>query len=354
MDLPLPAPSPRPWTVTERNGAWALLGTVGLFAAFYVVGRAERAVDPGADRATRFVYEATETTTRLLAVAHTIVATVFLATSAKVRSARGASTLAGLALLSVALCLGFSALGGREGGVAMGLFAFYFLLHDLRDEAWFYGSNGDAPPDEARRAGRRLGGFVLCVLLATLAVGVAVGLRRPTRLLGIAAWSDAARIACAGAVALAALGVAHLCLRSFGGGRVAGVRDEARRHRPLVVALVGVYAVFFGGIALTGRFYALVAMHVVIWYVFTLRRLASAPRPADPPRPFTWRWMRSTVTGFNVLHLGIVGLLAAAGVVWAFAFHNDPALPGFRLLLARDAFPYWTLVHVTLSWMPRR
>lgn len=354
MDATLLVPARRSLTTTERNGFWALLGTVGLFAVFYAVGRAERAADPAADRTTRFVYEATETTTRLLAVAHTLVATLFLATSTKIRSARGATTLVGLALLSVALCLGFSALGGREGGVAMGLFAFYFLLHDLRDEAWFYGANGDAPPEEARRAGLRLGGFVLGVLLATLALGVAIGLRRPTRLLGIAGWSDGARIAAAGAVALAALGAAHLCLRSFGGGRVAGAPGEMRRHRPLVVALVGVYAVFFGGIALTGRFYALVAMHVVIWYVFTLRRLATAPRPAVAPRPFTWRWMRSTVAGFNVLHLGIVGLLAAAGVVWAFAFQNDRALPGFRLLLARDAFPYWTLVHVTLSWMPRR
>lgn len=354
MDATLPLPGRRPLTVTERNGFWALLATLALFGVFYAIGRVERAVDPGADRTSRFVYEATETTTRLLAVAHTLVATLFLVTSSKVRSRRGAATFGGLALLSVALCFGFSALGGREGGIAMGLFAFYFLLHDLRDEAWFYGANGDAPPEEARRAGLRLGGFVLGVLLATLALGVAIGLRRPTRLLGVAGWSDAARIACAGGVALAALGAAHLCLRAFGGGSVAGAKEGARRHRPLVVALGGVYAVFFGGIALTGRFYALVAMHVVIWYVFTLRRLATAPRPPVAPRPFTWRWMRSTAVGFNVLHLGIVGLLAAAGVVWAFAFGNDRALPGFRLLLARDAFPYWTLVHVTLSWMPRR
>lgn len=353
MDAVLPPPRRRALTVTEKNALWALAGTLGLFGLFWAVGEAERAATPRVDRAARFVHEATETTTRLLAVAHTLVATLFLATSAKVRSPRGAATLLGLGVAAVAACLGFAALGGRQGDVAMGLFAVYFLLHDLRDEAWFYGANGDAPPDEARRAGRPLAGFVLCVLLATAAAGVALGVRRPTRVLGLDAWSTGARVAVAGAAVAVALGAAHLCLRAFARGPVAGAPAEARRHRPLVAVLVGVYAVFFASLALTGRFYGLVATHVVIWYVFTLRRL-HASRPTPAPRAFTWAWVRATPAGFHTLHLGLLGLLAAAGATWAFAYGNDRSMTGFRLLLARDAFPYWTLVHVTLSWMPRR
>ena len=344
----------RTLTVTERNAAWALVGTLGLFALFWGLGRLERAALPSTDRAARFVREATETTARLLAVAHTLVATLFLVTSAKVRSARGATTVVGLAVASVALCLGFAALGGRAGGVAMGLFAVYFLVHDLRDEAWFYGANGDMAPAEARRAGAALGGFVLFVMLATAAGGVAVGLPRLTTPLGLASWPVAGRVAAAGAGVLAALTVAHLCMRAFARGPVRGAPAEARRHRPLVVVLLGVYAVFFASIALTGRFYALVATHVVLWYVFTLRRLATAPPPATPPRMGSWTWMRSTVAGFNALHLGLMGLLVALAAAWAFGFRNDPELTGLRLLLSREAFPYWTLVHVTLSWMPRR
>ena len=344
----------RPLTVTERNALLALLGTVGVFALFFAFGALERAVTPSADRAARFVREATETATRLLAVAHTLVATLFLATSQKVRSARGAATLAALAGAAVVACLGFGALGGREGGVAMGLFAVYFLLHDLRDEAWFYGANGDAPPAEARRAGLALGGFVLCVMLATAAAGLAIGLPKLARPLHLATAPVALRVAVAGAGVAAALVAAHLCLRAFARGPVAGARAEARRHRPLVVVLLGVYGVFFASIALTGRFYALVATHVVIWYVFTLRRLATAPPPATAPRVGSWTWMRSTVAGFNALHLGLLALLAGLAAVWAFGFANDPSMTGLRLLLSREAFPYWTLVHVTLSWMPRR
>jgi hypothetical protein len=341
-------------TVTERNALLALVGTLGVFAVFFAFGALERAVTPSADRAARFVREATETSTRLLAVAHTLVATLFLATSSKVRSARGAATVAALAVAAVAACLGFGALGGREGGVAMGLFAVYFLLHDLRDEAWFYGANGDAPPAEARRAGLALGGFVLCVMLATAAAGVAIGLPKLTRPLHLAAAPAAVRIGLAAAGVAAALVAAHLCLRAFARGPVAGARAEARRHRPLVVVLLGVYGVFFASIALTGRFYALVATHVVIWYVFTLRRLATAPPPAVAPRVGSWTWMRTTVAGFNALHLGLLAVLAGLGAVWAFGFENDPSMTGLRLLLSREAFPYWTLVHVTLSWMPRR
>lgn len=353
MTAPLAPASRSGLSRTESNALLALLGTLGLFLLFYGVGELERGLAPGQHRTTRFVREATETTTRLLAVAHTLVATLFLLTSAKVRSPAGAGTFAALGALSVAACLGFAALGGREGGVAMGLFALYFLLHDLRDEAWFYGVNGDAPPNEARRRGASLAVFVLGVMLATFAAGLGLGLPRLTRSLGLLGAAPALRVSLAVAGATLALLVAHLALRRFSGGPVRGAPAQARRHRPLVVVMLGVYAVFFASIALTGRFYALVATHVVIWYVFTLRRLADAT-PAAAPRPWTLRWMRTTVVGFNALHLGLLVLLAGAAAVHAFAFGNDRSATWLQVTVSRDAFPYWTLVHVTLSWFPRR
>jgi hypothetical protein len=339
----------RPATVTERNALLALVGTVGVFALFFAVGALERAATPSADRAARFVREATETATRLLAVAHTLVATLFLATSQKVRSTRGAATLAAPPCSR----LGFGALAATTTAWPWACCRL-LLLHDLRDEAWFYGANGDAPPAEARRAGLALGGFVLGVMLATAAGGVAVGLPKLTRPLHLATVAPAVRVAVAGAGIAAALVGAHHCLRAFARGPVEGAPAEARRQRPLVVVLLGVYGVFFASIALTGRFYALVATHVVIWYVFTLRRLATAPRPAPAPRVGSWTWMRTTVAGFNALHLGLLAVLAALAALWAFGFANDPSMTGLRLLLSREAFPYWTLVHVTLSWMPRK
>ena len=31
----------------------------------------------------------------------------------------------------------------------------------------------------------------------------------------------------------------------------------------------------------------------------------------------------------------------------------DAALSAFYVTLSRDAFPFWTIMHVTLSWLPR-
>src|SRR5262245_44223928 len=115
-------PTRRPLTTTEKNVLWAAAGTLGLFAVFALVGWIERGVAPALDRTQRFVYEPMETVVRLLAVAHTIVATAFLVTSPKLRSARGAALFAGLAALAIPACLGFVALGGRDSEVAMGAF----------------------------------------------------------------------------------------------------------------------------------------------------------------------------------------------------------------------------------------
>ena len=64
-------------------------------------------------------------------------------------------------------------------------------------------------------------------------------------------------------------------------------------------------------------------------------------------------WVRTTQTGFQTLHLGLLVVLMAIGVVWAYAFHNDAAHHAMWVLVSRDAFPYWTIMHVTVSFTPR-
>ena len=346
------APARRRWTATETQVVVAVAATALLVGLFEVVGRLERLAAPDVERAGRLVRDATETTTRLLAVAHTLVATWFLLTSRRMREPAERRRVAALGALGVALAVGFSKLGGRDSELAMLLFTVYFFLHALRDEAWFYAALGDAPRDEADAAGRRLGGAMLVVLAASFVAAGAVGAARAGRITGLASLPTAARLA-VGAAAVAAAAVAvHRLLRGLPRPAGAGVGAGVSRHRPLVVALAAAGATTAASLALTGRFYAVVALHVVAWFVFTVRRLRAAP-PSPRPSVGSLAWARTTATGFVVLHVVALLVPCAVAATWALAARNDPSWTAAAALTSRDAFPLWTIVHVTLSWTPR-
>lgn len=344
------AVSSRRLTATESNWLWGVVLTVAGVALFTIVGEVEDAL-LAAPRRAQLVWSPSETLTRFLAIAHTIVATLFLLTSRRVRSVAGVAWVAGLAVAGVVLCLGFSALGGL--GAALGVIAFfaYFLLHEVRDELYFYRVNGDAPPVHDRRPRPSLwpwAGLLLAGILVTFAVGILAGARaRRVQITGVILPAHAVI-----AVVMLAAGVASavVMLRRLRAGGLAGWRDALGQHRPLIVVLAGLYLVMVGGFALTGRAYAVVAVHVMIWFVFALRRM-----PAHGPRPprFTWRWVRGTRAGFTALHAGVFAAVVAAAGLWAFGLGNaeEPAI--FGAILSRESFPYWTIMHVTLSWVPR-
>jgi hypothetical protein len=96
----------------------------------------------------------------------------------------------------------------------------------------------------------------------------------------------------------------------------------------------------------------IVILHVVGWYVFTIRRLRER-RPAATPPAWTWGWFRGTATGFRTLHLGLVAILLVTAIVWAKGFGSDPSILPVRLFLDQDFFAGWTLLHVTVSFRPR-
>jgi hypothetical protein len=71
-----------------------------------------------------------------------------------------------------------------------------------------------------------------------------------------------------------------------------------------------------------------------------------------PPR-FSWAWLRHTGPGFRFLHHALVLTFLGLAVWWAYGFDNDPGRQGLWALLSKDAFPYWTIMHVTMSWTPK-
>jgi hypothetical protein len=296
----------------------------------------------------QLIWSPVETLTRFLAIAHTIVATLFLLSSRRVRTPAGLRWITGLAALGVLLCLGFSAMGGL--GAALGVVAFfaYFLAHEVRDELFFYRITGDAPRTRRDRAPWRWVALLVAGIMVTFAVAFLAGAR--ARRLGVVGPLPLPQMLIAltmlGVGAAVGLAAVRRLIRDAGGWRRALAAD-----RPLIVVLGGLYLVLMGGFVVTGRGYMFVAVHVTVWFVFALRRMEA---PAGlPPRPFTWPWLRATRPGFITLHGGVMAAVVVAAACWAFGFANasEPAL--FGMILSRESFPYWTIMHVTLSWLPR-
>ncbi len=343
----------RPISTTERNWGLALLLTAAFVGVLWLASQAERYAGV-ADRRTGFVWNASEASARILAVTHTIVATAFLLTSRQVRSRRGVSWLAALAALSVAVCLGWSALVDWSPALSAVLFTGYFIAHDVRDEAFFYDANGDvarAPPANPARPALVVFG---AVLLGTLGLAVTLGIGGGKRLMGPLA--DARlpiRIALAAAVVALLAAATRSLLRRDGIRTPEDWRAYVGAHRPIAVAYALVYAVILFSPMVTDRIYLVVSVHIVLWWVFAARLLHAAKRPDPAPRPLSWRWFRTTPTGFHLLHAAVLALVVVAGAVWAFRYANDRSETALRVLAGKKSFYYWTLVHVTLSWIPR-
>lgn len=342
---------------TERQWLLALAITAALVGLFALFGALERQASSGLDRAARFVWNSSETPTRFLAVAHTLVATSFLLTSKKVRRPRTALGFVACAALGVAACLGFRALGGMDNVIAGFLFYAYFIAHELRDEGYLTGRNGDAGPAAAPGPARWLEWtpalLVVLFLIAVGATGVAFG-GAARRLTGqFAVLSPTVRIAGSLLVLVLAILAGRAVLARAARLEQTTILGHLSRRRPRVFVSAGLLFVLLVGAVLTGRVYLIVAVHVVWWAVFSFDGMRRAPRPAVPPRAFSWAWVRTTPRGFVVFHAAVMLVVVGVGAAHALLSQNDPSWAFARLLSGREAFPYWTLMHVSLSWLPR-
>lgn len=352
------APPRRPLTITERNWLTAFAIVVGSAVLFYALQAVELSVGH-TDRAEAFVYHPIETPMRMVGLAHFLVAIAFVTTSRAMKSASSWAWLLGLAAVGVGLCLLFARAGGVYAKLPNALFFTYFLLHEFRDQTFFYDANGDLPRGaDAKRVKRDILGIPLLCLGAIAAVffagaGFSIGgaRRYQEALLGWLPpeWRAVGGLLPAVLVLLAAWRWCRRIDRSYDGG----VKAFLKTHRPLLLVFGGILTVLLLDITLNRRAYAIVTLHVAAWYVFVLAAYTRRPPPAPAPKAPTWRWMRSTPAGFNLFHLGLLGLVIAGAVVWAYATRNDPSVSVANVVLSREAFPYWTIMHVTVSWLPR-
>jgi len=347
----------RGWTATEVNwlkAAGLVVGSVVLFAAFHA---AEGWWGQGAGT-DRLLTRAVENSMRCVALPHFIIAFLFMTTSRRMRGVAWA-WLGGLAVAGVGLCLLFHEAGRDRAHIPAALFGLYFLVHEFRDEVFFYRANGDAPEGlDADALRREVRVVPLALLFGGLAVTFCLGAFRIGRVQDFTEpffglLPDPIRWVL-GAGALVAFGghVARLVLRARR-RQEGGVAGFFSKHRPIVVVFGGILLIFLLDMALFEKVRSIVILHVTAWYVFTMYQFSKRPAPEPAPRPFTWSWIRATPKGFAFFHIGLFVLITLGCVVWEYGFGNDPEQVGFQVVLSREAFGYWTIMHITLSFVPR-
>ncbi len=313
-----------------------------------------------------------ETPMRLFGMPHIMIGTLFLLSSRRMAGAKSWLTLTGLAAIGVAFCWLFYEYGTVEKlektasfgqvvarephPVALLIFYFYFLIHGFRDEAFFYKAYGDMPKAAGATHER------LMVVLQMLMLGLLISLALPAYVIYgkfrpefshpaleqmfPASWPYPFWFA---VTFLPMLAIAVFALKRIARQFDDGLRGLWRMHWPLLTVFAistGIIIIALGTGPWTFNF--VVLMHFVGWYLFGRYSLNKRP-PAQPPKG-VWQWMRTTRTGFTVLHLGLAAVFILLVAVGVYAYGKQGTLD---LLFGSKTFYYWTIMHVTLSFFPR-
>jgi hypothetical protein len=344
------AEQPRVRTATERNWLYSLLLVVGSVAVFY--GGYLLEMDRGLwNREIRLVRDPSESAMRFTALSHFAVALLFMSTSRRMKKAKSWLWFAASLAAGIVLCLGYAQLGVVNPLVATTFFFTYFLVHDFRDQVMFYVANGDAG-ELSDRAGRMLGVAPLFLIGAGVAlVTVAAAFGAPGTGPALPTFGNVGPQTrmMIGSTLFATLIVAcGIFVKAWRNAFATPLREVLRRHRPILMVFGGSILVLAVSAIAGASGDAIILLHVCSWYVFTIHQLKKR-KPAVAPRFFTWNWIRSTMSGFNFVHIGSFIVFVILGAIWAYGFRNDTTMGAFAVTVGRVMFPYWTILHVSVS-----
>lgn len=354
--------------VTRANFLRASFWTAIIVFVFWCGYQIERNVLHRGPANIRYIREASEAAMRYITIPHILIGFMFLVSSKNNRSMRQRLWTVGLLAAGAALCVFYRLGGGPTDVVLSAGVYFFFLVHELRDEAMFYTVLGEAAPIPDKAAFRNFVRAMIALIICSLAVVViapaSFGIyaeKLRLKATGIAsmrlaetAWLQgslpmSAKIACCVVpIATVAVGYAFVLrkyARVFG---YASVKAFTEAHSRLFFVMFGVAAVLGAALLLTQRAYSLILFHVVAWYIFASYQFSKHP-PKEAPQSW-WVWMRTTTSGFRTLHIGMAAVLMVVGLVWTLAMNQHPALVW---LLAPESFLYWTLMHIMVSFVPR-
>jgi hypothetical protein len=281
---------------------------------------------------------------RTLGLAHFAVGWLFLFTAPGLRTGRSLARLAGWSLVGAALCALYHLGGAGRNPLVVMAFYSLFLVHEAGDEASLFRRSGEAPAGPAADRFLRALGWTAGLGLTAALTGVHLLLGHGLRQDAFLAATPPAPLALGWlAVALAGVVAAartlHLGRQTFGSGA-----DAAGQCAPLL----GIYATIFlilmlGSLLGSVGLNVIILLHVAAWLVFVHRQLGENPRPA----PGLWPWLRRTPAGFLTLHLGAAGLIL---VLFTLRVHVWDRSGWGCELLAKNSFPYWSLMHITMAF----
>ncbi len=294
-------------------------------------------------------------------VAHFTIAFLFSWTSASVSEPGGRrSILLGLGIGGILCFVSYSGHAWAPIVFPSGFVAIFFLVHELRDEYLFSRSYGDVPP---RSGFDRRGLFFLlaAAVCGALAVVWTVPFIRQSQrqvelfqpLFDLNAPTTAPKLTWwLGPVLVLSLLGATL-LRQALRRRGLSLAGFWLAYRPLGLVYAGIALILLAGVQLEKALFPIVLFHVMAWWVYTSKWLELHGRE-EGPRQLGWvTWFKQTQRGFQTLHVGLTVLVAALAVVWAYGFGRS-SQNVLAWLLTVDGFNYWTIMHVTASFVPRR
>lgn len=361
-------PEPARLGVTERNFLRAGFYTALIVFVFWCGYYFERSILHRHPADIRFIREASEAAMRYITIPHIVIGFLFMISSPKNRNLRQRLWAAGLLLAGAVLCSIYWKGGGKANLLLYSGVYLYFLVHELRDEAMFYTVLGEAAPIADKTAFRSLIRWMTGLIVFTMAAFVWAPIpfgfyykkmTEPTSALANwatanASWLDGSmptplQIALSATpFVLSAIGFAVVWRHFATRLGYPDVRTLFRTHAVLFKVMFGVAAVLGLSLVLTARAYSLILFHVVAWYIFAAYQFSKHP-PKNPPQGW-WTWMRTSIRGFKTLHIGMVVALMAVGLVWTVGLDRTSTL---AWLLAPESFLYWTIMHITVSFVPR-
>ena len=304
----------------------------------------------------RLVPNPAEFPCRIFGFAHYTVGMMFMLSSKKMRKIDGWLWFIGLLGVGVSIAILFYNFGGKFNPVMVIFYFLFFMVHGFRDMVFFY------QPSSENLALERTRTWLLalsqaCILLVLMYILVPAFFlyltwRNKTYSPELKANIDALMPYLNGVLMsswilllLALVGLRHF-LKKYPGG-LSGFWSG---NKPILLVLIYTAVIILAS-PLVGpwTYNLLILSHFVGWYFFASRRLETIPKQATP-QDGLWTWVRSSVNGFQSLHLG---LAAVFFVILLVNHYLLPATGVVSLVLDGNAFYYWTVIHVTISFAPR-
>ncbi|QGJ71991.1 Hypothetical protein PBC10988_37040 [Planctomycetales bacterium 10988] len=356
-----------PQTVAEsifwKSALW-MFALLFLFQGFHFVEREmwDRS------RLERVVSEPSMSVSTFFLVPHFALAAIFALTSRRNQSLSRRTQWGGLLLLGVGLCFAFQWISewlpapqlaeprryGHANLVMMGFVYTYFLIHDLRDEAFFYRMLGPLPKNLQQREMP-----ILTAGLVAITIGGIAAIVWPITIWGtpekVANWSLLelplsqqliAGLLPMGTWLLGSTVFLTWSARQYAEGSLLGLMS---RHAPLFRVFAGELVVLILAGVLTGRAYPLLLLHCIVWYHFSVWQLhqrGAKPFQLKLKMDNLWKWLRSRPLGFMTLHHGLIGLGLVATVIAVYGF-------GFPPPISEQALFLLSILHITTSFLPR-